>query len=68
MDLLSSSQSSLASLDPEKQKKMDKQAAGYEKMLIKLEADVRQHIRVEQQLKLHIEQQQQQTDDIYKDA
>ena len=37
-------------------------------MLIKLEADVRQHIRVEQQLKLHIEQQQQQTDDIYKDA
>jgi hypothetical protein len=37
---------------------MDKQAAGYEKMLIKLEADVRQHIRVEQQLKLHIEQQQ----------
>ena len=58
MDLLSSSQSSLASLDPEKQKKMDKQAAGYEKMLIKLEADVRQHIRVEQQLKLHIEQQQ----------
>jgi len=27
----------------------------YEKQLQKLEADVRQHIRVEQQLKLHIE-------------
>lgn len=37
-------------------------------MLIKLEGDVRQHIRVEQQLKLHIEQMQVQTDDIYKDA
>ena len=37
-------------------------------MLIKLEGDVRQHIRVEQQLKLHIEQMQTQTDDIYKDA
>ena len=71
MDLMScSNASSLASLqaDPEKQKKLDKQAEGYEKMLIKLEADVRQHIRVEQQLKLHIEQQQQQTDDVYKDA
>ena len=70
MDLLSSTQSSLASLqdDPEKQKKLDKQADGYEKMLIKLEGDVRQHIRVEQQLKLHIEQQQQQTDEVYKEA
>ena len=38
---------------------LNKQAEGYEKMLIKLEADVRQHIRVEQQLKLHIEQVQQ---------
>ena len=37
-------------------------------MLIKLEGDVRQHIRVEQQLKLHIEQQQQQTDEVYKEA
>ncbi len=35
-------------------------------MLIKLESDIRQHIRVEQQLKLHIEQVQQQADDIYK--
>mmetsp|Transcript_36349 Transcript_36349/g.55813 ORF Transcript_36349/g.55813 Transcript_36349/m.55813 type:complete len:87 (+) Transcript_36349:814-1074(+) len=37
-------------------------------MLIKLESDVRQHIRVEQQLKLHIEQVQQQADDIYKSS
>lgn len=29
------------------QKKLDKQAEAYEKMLIKLEADVRQHIRIE---------------------
>lgn len=36
-------------------------------MLIKLESDVRQHIRVEQQLKLHIEQMQTQADDILKD-
>ena len=35
-------------------------------MLIKLENDVRQHIRVEQQLKLHIEQIQQQVDDAQK--
>jgi len=27
----------------------------YEKMIQKLEADVRQHIRIEQQLKVHIE-------------
>lgn len=36
--------------------KLDKQAQGYQELLIKLEGDVRQHIRVEQQLKLHIEQ------------
>jgi hypothetical protein len=51
MDLMTcSNASSLVSLqaDPAKQKKLDKQAEGYEKMLIKLEADVRQHIRVEQ--------------------
>lgn len=36
-------------------------------MLIKLEADIRQHIRIEQQLKLHIEQVQQQTDEVFKD-
>ena len=35
----------------------------YEKQLIKLESDVRTHIRVEQQLKLHIEGMQQQYDD-----
>ena len=35
-------------------------------MLIKLENDVRQHIRVEQQLKLHIEQVQQSADDVQK--
>ena len=27
----------------------------YEEMLIKLEGDIRMHIRIEQQLKLHIE-------------
>ncbi len=37
-------------------------------MLIKLENDVRQHIRVEQQLKLHIEQVQTQADEIYREA
>ena len=51
---LMSEQSSVASLTT--QPKLDKQALGYEEMLIKLENDVRQHIRVEQQLKLHIEQ------------
>lgn len=56
MDLLSNVSSATSLVpDPEKQKKLDKQADGYEKMLIKLEGDVRQHIRVEQQLKLHIE-------------
>jgi hypothetical protein len=56
---LASEQSSLTSLkgiDPHFTAKLDKQAEGYEQMLIKLEGDVRQHIRVEQQLKLHIEQ------------
>ena len=58
MDLMSqSNQSSLASLADDSQtkrdqrikveSKLDKQAKGYEAMLIKLEADVRQHIRVE---------------------
>ena len=58
VDLVSDSLSSLTSLkqaDPKMTEKLDKQAEGYEQMLIKLEADVRQHIRVEQQLKLHIE-------------
>ena len=74
---LLSNQSSQASLRPEKDAednqdsgpapKLDKQAEGYEKMLIKLEADIRQHIRIEQQLKLHIEQVQQQTDEVFKD-
>lgn len=36
----------------------------YEKQIQKLEADVRTHIRVEQQLKLHIEGMQQQFDDM----
>lgn len=36
-------------------------------MLIKFEADVRQHIRVEQQLKLHIEQMQLQTEELIKE-
>lgn len=55
---LISNQSSQASLKPEreeepadkdtgKEKKLDKQAEGYEKMLIKLEGDIRQHIRIE---------------------
>lgn len=47
---------------------LDKQARGYQELLIKLEGDVRQHIRVEQQLKLHIEQMQAQSDEIYKQA
>jgi hypothetical protein len=33
--------------------------------LIQLESDIRQHIRVEQQLKLHIEQMQNQSDEVY---
>ena len=49
------------------QTKLDKQALAYEKMLIKLESDIRMHIRVEQQLKLHIEQLQTQTDDVLRD-
>ena len=75
---LISNQSSQASLRPDRDgaeenlesgqaKKLDKEAEGYEKMLIKLEGDIRQHIRIEQQLKLHIEQVQQQTDDIIKE-
>lgn len=75
---LISNQSSQASLRPDRDgaeenleswqaKKLDKVAEGYEKMLIKLEGDIRQHIRIEQQLKLHIEQVQQQTDDIIKE-
>ena len=36
-------------------------------MLIKFEGDVRQHIRVEQQLKLHIEQMQLQADELIKE-
>ena len=36
-------------------------------MLIKLESDIRQHIRVEQQLKLHIEQLQNSSDDMLKE-
>ena len=51
MDLVSDSLSSLTSLkqtDPGLTAKLDKQAEGYEQMLIKLEGDVRQHIRVEQ--------------------
>ena len=38
----------------------------YEKQIQKLEGDVRNHIRVEQQLKLHIEGMQQQFDDMMK--
>ncbi len=38
----------------------------YEQLLQKLEAEVRSHIRVEQQLKLHIETQQFQLDDLEK--
>lgn len=49
------------------QQKLNKQALGYEKMLIKFEGDVRQHIRVEQQLKLHIEQMQLQADELIKE-
>lgn len=33
--------------------------------MIQLESDIRQHIRVEQQLKLHIEQMQNQSDEVY---
>ena len=40
----------------------------YEKQLQKLEDDVRRHIRIEQQLKLHAEQIQQQLDDAYKES
>ena len=36
----------------------------YEKQIQKLESDVRTHIRVEQQLKLHIEGMQQQFDEV----
>lgn len=36
-------------------------------MLIKLESDIRMHIRVEQQLKLHIEQMQTQADDVLRE-
>lgn len=49
------------------QTKLDKQALAYEKMLIKLESDIRMHIRVEQQLKLHIEQMQTQADDVLRE-
>jgi len=47
---------------------MEKQSKGYEAMLIKLEAAVRNHIRVEQQLKLHIEQMQTQADELAKES
>jgi hypothetical protein len=46
VDLVSDSLSSLTSLkqtDPGLTAKLDKQAEGYEQMLIKLEGDVRQH-------------------------
>ena len=36
----------------------------YEAMLIKLEGEVRTHIRIEQQLKLHIENTQQKVEDL----
>lgn len=39
----------------------------YEKIIIKLESDVRSHIRVEQQLKLHIESVTQQLEENIKD-
>lgn len=70
---LMTNQSSQASLHNNKDStrenetvKLDKQAEGYEKLLIKLESDIRQHIRIEQQLKLHIEQVQQQMEDVFK--
>eukprot|EP00347_Sterkiella_histriomuscorum_P022304 403330954 len=40
--------------------------ASYEKMIIKLEGDIRNHIRVEQQLKLHIESIQAQLEELQK--
>jgi hypothetical protein len=36
-------------------KLLNRQTVKYEKILLQLESDIRQHIRVEQQLKLHIE-------------
>jgi hypothetical protein len=39
----------------------------YEKLLIKLEADIRNHIKVEQQLKLHIESITSQMEETIKD-
>ena len=45
-------------------KKLEKQAQGYERMLIKLEADIRKHISNEHQFKLYIEEQKQTCEDI----
>jgi len=38
----------------------------YEKIIQKLEGDIRNHIRIEQQLKLHIESVQSQLEDLQK--
>lgn len=63
--IINSSNSNLLSLTQSNEalKSTQKVPEDYEKIIIKLEADVRNHIRVEQQLKLHIESQQFQFDD-----
>ena len=47
--------------------KLEQQTKQYEKILVQLEGDIRQHIRVEQQLKLHIEQMQGNSEELAKD-
>ena len=44
-------------------KSMPEAPHDYEQMLVKLEGDIRMHIRIEQQLKLHIESVQQKLED-----
>ena len=53
--------------DTESMRSMDEPPKDYEAMLQKYEAEVRNHIKIEQQLKLHIECVQDKLDDSEKD-
>ncbi|KRX06868.1 hypothetical protein PPERSA_11513 [Pseudocohnilembus persalinus] len=48
-------------------KKNEEECSDYEQMLQKLEAEVRQHIRIEQQLKIYAETNQQKVEDLLKE-
>lgn len=62
----SSTSSNVIVSDTESMKSMDEPPKDYEAMLQKYEAEVRNHIKIEQQLKLHIECVQDKLDDCEK--